>query len=87
MKFLLWDADNVLWTERILLIDTREQVQGLSCGYCSYATRVGRVEGAPCTLNSIDAGIAIDSACAAAADLWVDIHVMSLAGLAVQRLD
>ena len=78
MKFFLRDADNIL---------SAEQTQGLNCGHCGFTTCVGRTEGVPCALNSIDVGIAIGSACAMAADLRVDTRVMFSAGLAAQRLN
>ena len=87
MKFFLRDADNILSAECVVLIGTREQTQGLNCGHCGFTTCVGRTEGVPCALNSIDVGIAIGSACAMAADLRVDTRVMFSAGLAAQRLN
>ena len=87
MKFFLRDADNILNAECVILIGTREQAQGLKCGHCGFSTCAGRTEGVPCTLNSIDVGIAIGSACATAADLRVDTRVMFSAGLAAQRLN
>lgn len=87
LKFFLRDADNILSAECIVLIGTREQVQGLNCGHCGFATCAARSEGVPCALNSIDVGIAIGSACATAADMRVDTRVMFSAGLAAQRLN
>ena len=87
MKFFLRDADNILSAECIILIGTREQPQGLTCGHCGFATCAGRSEGVPCALNSVDVGIALGSACATAADHRVDTRIMFSAGLAAQRLD
>ena len=87
MKFFLRDADNILSAECVILIGTREQAQGLNCGYCGFPTCVERAEGIPCALNTIDVGIAIGSACATAADCRVDNRVMFSAGLAAQQLD
>ena len=87
MKLFLRNADNILSTECVLMIRTREQTQGLNCGHCGFATCAGRTDGVPCALNSIDVGIAIGSACATAADLRVDTRVMFSAGLAAQRLN
>lgn len=86
MKFFLRDADNILQAECVLIIGTREQPQGLNCGHCGFATCAGRTTGVPCSLNTIDVGIAVGSACAMAADLRVDTRVMFSAGLAAQRL-
>ena len=71
MKFFLRDAANILQAECVIIIGTREQVQGLNCGHCGYPTCAGRPEGVPCAVNSVDVGIAIGSACATAADLRV----------------
>ena len=76
MKFFLRDAANILQAECVIIIGTREQVQGLNCGHCGYPTCAGRPEGVPCAVNSVDVGIAIGSACATAADLRVDTRVM-----------
>ena len=86
MKFFLRDAANILQAECVIIIGTREQVQGLNCGHCGYPTCAGRPEGVPCAVNSVDVGIAIGSACATAADLRVDTRVMFSAGLAAQQL-
>jgi len=85
-KFFLRDAENILSAEAIVLIGTKEQAQGLNCGHCGYNCCTDRKEGVPCAINSIDVGIAIGSACAAAADNRVDTRVMFSAGLAAQRL-
>ncbi|NDV82602.1 ferredoxin domain-containing protein [Bacteroides sp. 51] len=87
MKFFLRDADNILSAECLILIGTYEKAQGLNCGHCGFPTCVSRTPGIPCSLNSIDLGIAIGSACATASDLRVDTRVMFSAGLAAQRLD
>ena len=87
MKFFLRDAENILSAECIVLIGTHEQAQGLNCGHCGFTTCADRTEGVPCTINSIDLGIAIGSACATAADMRVDTRVMFSAGLAAQRLN
>ncbi len=86
MKFFLRDADNILSAEYLILIGTRDQPQGLNCGYCGSATCQGRTENVPCALNAADVGIAIGSACATASDLRVDTRVMFSAGAAAERL-
>ncbi|MFI3248872.1 MAG: DUF2148 domain-containing protein [Rikenellaceae bacterium] len=86
MKFFLRDAGNILECECVIIIGTRPQCQGLNCNYCGYNTCTSRKEGVPCTINSIDVGIAIGSACATAADSRVDTRVMFSAGMAAQRL-
>ncbi|NDV64448.1 ferredoxin domain-containing protein [Bacteroides sp. 224] len=86
-KFFLRDAENILNAECIILIGTREQAQGLNCSHCGYNTCAERPSGVPCSLNAIDLGIAIGSACATAADHRVDSRVMFSAGIAAQRLN
>ena len=53
LKFFLRDAENILSAEAIILIGTREQVQGLNCGHCGFPTCVAKPEGVPCAINSI----------------------------------
>ncbi len=86
MKFFLRDAENILSAEYLVIIGTREQPQGLNCGYCGFETCASRTEGVPCALNTVDVGIALGSACAMAADLRLDTRVMFSAGAAVERL-
>lgn len=86
LKFFLRDADNILSAEAVVLLGTRQQVQGLNCAHCGFDTCVEKPAEVPCTINSVDLGIAIGSACATAADLRLDTRVMFSAGLAAQRL-
>lgn len=86
LKFFLRDAGNILQADAVLIIGTRQQVQGLNCAHCGFDTCAGKPEAVPCAINSVDVGIAIGSACATAADLRVDTRVMFSAGLAAQRL-
>ena len=85
MKFFLRDADNILQAEALLIIGTMQQVQGLNCAHCGFATCAEKPLTVPCALNSVDLGIAIGSACATASDLRVDTRVMFSAGLAADR--
>ena len=86
MKFFLRDADNIMQSECVILIGTKDAPQGLNCGHCGFDSCQGRSKDVPCAINSIDVGIAIGSACATAADLRVDSRVMFSAGLAGQAL-
>lgn len=86
MKFLLRDSDNLRSADAVLIIGTAQQVQGLNCAHCGFPTCAEKPEAVPCTINSVDVGIAIGSACSIAADLRVDTRVMFSAGLAAQRL-
>jgi len=86
MKFILRDAENLHQAEAVIIIGTARKVQGLNCAHCGYATCAEKPDAVPCTINSIDLGIAIGSACATAADNRVDSRVMFSAGMAAQRL-
>ena len=87
LKFILRDAANILSAGAVLLIGTRAQVHNVNCAHCGFRTCVDKPETTPCTINTIDVGIAIGSACAAAADLRLDTRVMFSAGLAAQKLN
>ncbi len=86
LKFFLRDADNILSAEVVVILGTGQQVQGLNCAHCGFDTCVEKPATVPCTINSVDLGIAIGSACATASDLRLDTRVMFSAGLAAQRL-
>lgn len=86
MKFLLRDAENILQAEALILIGTRQQVQGLNCAYCGFSACENKPEPVPCAINSIDVGIALGSACAKAADLRLDTRLMFSAGWAARKL-
>ena len=86
LKFFLRDAENILQAEALLIIGTRQQVQGLNCGHCGFPTCERKPLAVPCALNTVDVGIAVGSACAMAADLRLDTRVMFSAGLAAQQL-
>ena len=86
LKFFLRDADNILQAEAIMIVGTRQQVQGLNCAHCGFPTCAEKPEAVPCAINSVDLGIAIGSACATASDLRLGTRVMFSAGLAAQRL-
>lgn len=86
MGFLMRDAENILSAEAMLIVGTRQQVQGLNCAHCGFPTCESKPAAVPCAINSVDVGIAIGSACATASDLRLDTRVMFSAGLAAQRL-
>lgn len=85
-KFFLRDLNNILQADAVMILGTRQQVQGLNCCHCGYNTCASKPLHIPCALNTVDLGIAVGSACAKAADLRVDTRVMFSAGLAAQRL-
>lgn len=84
-EFFLRDADNILQAEAVILIGTREQCHGMNCMRCGYEMCGMRPSSVPCALNTIDVGIAVGSACAAATDLRIDTRVMHSAGIAAMR--
>ena len=86
MKFLIRDSENILQADAMVVIGTRQAVQGLNCAYCGFATCAAKPAATPCAINAIDVGIAVGSACAKAADLRVDSRVMFSAGWAVEQL-
>ncbi len=86
MNFYLRDAENILSADYLVLIGTRDQPQGLNCGYCGFETCAARTAGVPCAINSVDVGIALGSACATAADLRVDTRVMFSAGSIAEKI-
>ncbi|MDR0541947.1 MAG: DUF2148 domain-containing protein [Dysgonamonadaceae bacterium] len=87
LGFMLRDAENLLAAEAVILIGTRESTQGLNCAHCGYSACADKPAAVPCAINSIDAGIALGSACATAADLRVDSRIMFSVGLAAQKLN
>lgn len=89
LKFFLRDAENVLNSDVILIIGTKNQNQNLNCGYCGFATCAEKNKHpmVPCAINVTDLGISIGSAVATAADLRVDSRVMFSVGLAAKELN
>ncbi|MDR0973718.1 MAG: DUF2148 domain-containing protein [Prevotellaceae bacterium] len=86
-KFFLRDAMNVRQAECVFLLGTKILAMGLNCGHCGADTCDERGDDVPCAVNAVDVGIAIGSACAAAADHRVDTRVMFSAGLVAQQLN
>ncbi|MDR3261565.1 MAG: ferredoxin, partial [Tannerella sp.] len=62
LKFFLRDAENILSAEAVVLIGTYRQTHGLNCAHCGFPTCGAKPEATPCTLNTVDVGIAIGSA-------------------------
>ncbi len=89
LKFVMRDAANILHAEAIVLIGTKQQIHNLNCGYCGFQTCVEKQQfpTIPCSLNSVDVGIAIGSACSVATDHRVDSRVMFSVGRVAQELD
>ncbi|MDR3651427.1 MAG: DUF2148 domain-containing protein [Paludibacter sp.] len=89
LKFILRDAANILYADAIVLIGTKQHIHSLNCGYCGFQTCAAKNEfpEIPCSLNSVDVGIAIGSACSVAADKRVDSRVMFSVGRVAQELE
>jgi uncharacterized ferredoxin-like protein len=89
LKFVLRDAENILYSEAIILIGTKQKVHALNCGYCGFETCEAKNQfpDVPCAINTVDVGIAIGSACSVAADHRVDSRVMFSLGRVAQELD
>ncbi len=89
LKFITRDAENILHADAIVLIGTRQQIHSLNCGYCGFDTCAAKNEfpEVPCSLNSVDVGIAIGSACSVATDQRVDSRVMFSVGRVAQELN
>jgi len=89
LKFVLRDSANILQAEVIVLIGTKQKIHNLNCGYCGFETCAEKNEypSVPCSINSVDVGIAIGSACSVAADHRVDSRVMFSVGRVAQELD
>ena len=85
-KFFLRDANNVRTSECVVIIGTRDKLQGLNCGHCGFSTCGEKPSSVPCEINSVDVGIALGSAASLATDRRVDTRIMFSAGLAAQRL-
>ena len=88
LKFVLRDSANILHAEAIVLIGTKQQVHNLNCGYCGFESCAEKhnFPEVPCSINTVDVGIAIGSACAVAADNRVDNRVMFSVGRVAQEI-
>lgn len=89
LKFITRDALNILQSEAIVLIGTKQKVHSLNCGYCGFESCEAKNEfpDIPCSLNTVDVGIAIGSACSVAADQRVDSRVMFSVGRVAKELN
>ena len=87
LKFMLRDAENIMSAGAVLLVGTRAQAMSLNCEHCGFSTCAEKPAAVPCVINTTDVGIALGSACAAAADLRLDTRLMFSVGLAAQKLN
>lgn len=81
------DSQNILKADCIVLIGIKRSDMGLNCKHCGYATCSDKPSQAPCAMNTVDVGIAIGSACSAAADCRVDTRVLFSAGMGAMDID
>jgi uncharacterized ferredoxin-like protein len=88
LNFIYRDSVNILQAEAIVLIGTKQQIHNLNCGYCGFESCAEKMQfpSVPCSINSVDVGIAIGSACSVAADRRVDSRVMFSVGRVAQEL-
>jgi len=77
------DANSIQGSPVILAVGVKSNPAGLNCGYCGYANcdELGKTKGI-CAYNSIDLGIAIDSAAGTANFFHADNRVMYSIGRA-----
>ncbi|VBB46001.1 conserved hypothetical protein [uncultured Paludibacter sp.] len=82
LMFVKRDAENILHSGAIILIGTKQKIHHLNCGYCGFDTCEEKMKfpSVPCSLNSVDVGIALGSAVSVAADNRVDTRIMFSAG-------
>jgi uncharacterized ferredoxin-like protein len=88
LNFVMRDAVNILNAEAIVLIGTKLQIHNLNCGYCGFESCAEKLKfpDVPCSINTVDVGIAIGSACSVASDSRVDSRVMFSVGRVAQEI-
>jgi uncharacterized ferredoxin-like protein len=82
------DAQNIRQSQAVVLIGSHQGEQELDCAYCGFPNCAEKRKhpAFPCVFPVTDLGIALGSACAAAADNRVDSRVMYTAGMAALEL-
>ena len=82
------DANSIQDSPVILVIGVKSNPAGLNCGFCGYPTcaELSKTKGV-CAYNSIDLGIAIDSAAGIANSFHADNRVMYSIGRACLDLN
>lgn len=81
------DAGSISSSPVIVAVGVKANPAGLNCGFCGYATcsKLAETPGI-CSYNSIDLGIAVDSAASLAAQFHIDNRVMYSVGKAAIEL-
>lgn len=82
------DARGIAASSAVVLIGAKREPRGVkNCGFCGFGDCAGCVKaGGLCVYPSIDLGIALGSAAAAAADLRADTRIMMSAGKAAEEM-
>ncbi len=77
------DANSIAGSHVIVVIGVKSNPAGLNCGFCGYETcdELKKTKGI-CSYNSIDLGIAVDSAAGIANQFHIDNRVMYSIGRA-----
>lgn len=77
------DAVSMAASPAVIIIGVKSNPAGLDCGFCGHSTCAGlKSAKGVCAYNSIDLGIAVDSAAAIANQFHIDNRVMYSAGKA-----
>ncbi len=86
--FFVRDAKNILQSDAVVLVGTKDLKAGLNCGYCGFSTcaECTSHEGSPCVFTSVNMGIALGSAVSLGANLHVDSRILFSAGWAAKAL-
>lgn len=85
--FFSRDAGCLRRSEAVILIGSRNVPLGLNCRRCGFTSCGEKPAAVPCVFNNVDAGIAIGSVTAMAAQLHIDNRVMFSAGVAAESLN
>ena len=84
--FFLRDAKNIINSQAVILIGTKQEVRGLNCGLCGFTLCKDKPSLQPCVFNTVDLGIALGSAVCSAMEFKVDNRIMYSAGKAAAEL-
>lgn len=82
------DARGIRASQAVVLVGAKREPRGVkNCGFCGFGDCAGCTKaGGLCVYPSIDLGIALGSAAAAAADLRADTRIMMSAGKAAEEM-
>lgn len=81
------DAGSISGSPAVMIVGVKSNPAGLNCGFCGYKTCDElKKTGGVCSYNSIDLGIATDSACSMAGRFHIDNRIMYSIGKAALEL-